>query len=540
MLPSHNPDGTQKVTRVVPRQPGHALGGRDVLAVPVPEVHRPRQQPRLVHVHAGGEPADRRSTSTTAGGPQIVHDVHQMGARAARLFAPPYVDPWEPNVDPALHRRRRTTSARTSRRASPPQGTEGRRDRTRSTTPGRPSRAYPHTHGGVRILTECASARMASPIEVPFADLRAGDRLRPAGAVVELPRPLAGRDLAPARHRGLPGAAATCAIARARRARTASTGCARSYEVNRRAARRAEPVRVRGARASRRTRWPAAALLAVLRTGGVEVHRARASFEAGGRAFAAGLPRRPDGRSRSAPSRSRCSSGSTTPTSAPSPGGPPQRPYDVTAHTLPLLMGVDVVADRRPPFHADLEPVGEPRRRAGPRSRAAGGSSPWATGRRTSWPSAACCGAGSPVRWATAAFSDGGRDFPAGTLLVPRRPPRPRLEPAGRASWGSSARAVCAAAAGARPLRAPRVGLYQSWVASMDEGWTRFVFEHQAGVDYETLHDARRPRRRPARALRRDRAARPAGAGRSATATPPGAMPPEYVGRPRARRASRA
>jgi hypothetical protein len=35
------------------------------------------------------------------------------------------------------------------------------------------------------------------------------------------------------------------------------------------------------------------------------------------------------------------------------------------------------------------------------------------------------------------------------------------------------------------------VGLYQSWVSSPDEGWTRFVFEHHAGLPYEVLHDAR-------------------------------------------------
>src|SRR4029079_18446622 len=37
-------------------------------------------------------------------------------------------------------------------------------------------------------------------------------------------------------------------------------------------------------------------------------------------------------------------------------------------------------------------------------------------------------------------------------------------------------------------VRAPRVGLYKSYVASMDEGWTRWIFE-QWGIDYTSLEN---------------------------------------------------
>ena len=39
------------------------------------------------------------------------------------------------------------------------------------------------------------------------------------------------------------------------------------------------------------------------------------------------------------------------------------------------------------------------------------------------------------------------------------------------------------------PVKSPRIGLYQPWTASMDEGWTRWVIE-QHEFPYATLHNA--------------------------------------------------
>jgi hypothetical protein len=91
-----------------------------------------------------------------------------------------------------------------------------------------------------------------------------------------------------------------------------------------------------------------------------------------------------------------------------------------------------------------------------------------------------------PVRWATARFQDRGHVFEAGTLLVPSSA-RASLEAMAR-ELGLVARAVSARPEGLA-LSSPRIGLYQSYDASMDEGWTRYVFDKDLDVRYATLHD---------------------------------------------------
>jgi Zinc carboxypeptidase len=101
--------------------------------------------------------------------PQIVHDIHQQGAFGSRLFLPPYMQPVEPNVPKQIVEGYTELGNYIAKevRAKGFQGIT-----TNSTYDAwSPSRAYSHYHGGVRILSETASARIASPITVKFDDL---------------------------------------------------------------------------------------------------------------------------------------------------------------------------------------------------------------------------------------------------------------------------------------------------------------------------------------------------------------------------------
>jgi hypothetical protein len=109
--------------------------------------------------------------------PQIVHDIHQQGAMGSRLFLPPYMQPVEPNVPQQIvegYTELGNYLAKEMRAA----GFKG--ITTNSTYDAwSPSRAYSHYHGGVRILQESASCRLATPIIVKFEQLQSREGYDP-------------------------------------------------------------------------------------------------------------------------------------------------------------------------------------------------------------------------------------------------------------------------------------------------------------------------------------------------------------------------
>ena len=431
---------------------GTPFEGTDA-AVPLPEVHRPRQQPRLVHVHAGGEPADRARTSTTAGGRRSCTTCTRW-ARARRA-----------HVRPALRRplgaQRRSRAARGGGDAGHARGGAAHRARasraswsTRIYDAWTPARAYPHTHGGVRILSETASARLATPIEVPLR----GPRARASATTRKVaswnfPAPWPGgtwrlRDIVDYQ------LAATRAILDARRAQPRVLAA----HVPRR-----EPAGAPRARSPTRSCCPPGQRRPAGR--GRAPARAAHGRRGGAPRARAVRGRRPQLRRRaptSCPMAAAVQRVRQDAARAPAlsrhprqcPGGPPQRPYDVTAHTLPLLLGVDGGGGRAP-FTARPRAGGGGRASRRAASRGADAGSPSATA------TAGCVALGRLLRAACRcagrrdAFTDDGRRYPAGTLLAPgsaRGPPGARWP----GSSGLVAHGGRRAPARARPARAAR------------------------------------------------------------------------------------
>ncbi len=337
LVPSLNPDGSQMVVDWYESTLGEPWAGAG--------------PPFLYHHYVGHDnnrdwyaftQAETKHTVTKLHNvwhPQIVHDVHQMGSKGVRFFIPPWTDPVEPNVDPLLVA---GINAIGTTMAWEMYG-QGKRGIVVNAIfdAWTPARAYQHYHGGVRILTETASARLATPITVPFDSLEARRDADPRKSSWRFPEPWPGGEWHLADIVDYMEAGATALLRQA--ALNRERWLTNFYQIGLRA--------VAG-----REGWPRAFLIPVdgqnpdgladlvriLVTGDVEVHRARTGFVLNDRHFEAGTYVVPMDQPYSAFAKTMLEI-QQYPALEEYPGGPLKRPYDATAHTLPLLMGVEVV-----------------------------------------------------------------------------------------------------------------------------------------------------------------------------------------------------
>ena len=282
--------------------------------------------------------------------PIITHDMHQMGSGGARIFVPPFDDPYDPNVHPIL-RQGIATVGQAMASALISEGKGGVEWLSRYDL-WAPARQYMVYHGQPRILTEIASVNLADPLinqnGAPFG---------PQEQRWNFPLPYRRSDW---RLRDIVDYGNTVAIAgMAHVAKYRTTWLENFYKVHADWVNRTEPPYAFVLPAAQRDPYETLQLLDIMRTAEVEIHQAKGAFKAGGKDYAAGSwvirTAQPYGAfAKTMLERQKY------PDLRLYPGGPPKPPYDVTGHTLGMLMGVTVDQIEQK-FDAALEPVKTPR-----------------------------------------------------------------------------------------------------------------------------------------------------------------------------------
>ncbi|WP_406700787.1 M14 metallopeptidase family protein [Singulisphaera sp. Ch08] len=479
LVPSANPDGVDKVAHWYERSKGHSWEGNGL--------------PELYHKYAGHDTnrdwfmLNLKETQLLTHLlykewlPTILYDVHQMGSRGARLFVPPFFDPINPNLDPRIHQSIFMIGAHMAGdlAAAGKQGVLTNAMYDNWWNGG--NRTTPQRHNIVAVLTEAASVRMASPIFLEKNELTGGSRgFRDHSPTVNFVDPWPGGWW---RLRDIVDYELICA----RSILTLAANSRHAFQTNLRAMARdairkgeSEPPFAWIVPRDQRDPGTARELVRILHDTGIEVRRATKPFQADGVSYDAGAWILPAGQ----PYRNHLKDMMERQVypSRFTANGVPETPYDVAGWTLPLQMGVQAsaVGSR---FTADSERLDRIEPIQGQRS-----------------------GENAPRFFALAHQSND--DFIVVNALLDADVTVKVNEANGQLSFPADAKteAVLDRAlptVSSRPvghendpnpksshvLRRGRIGVYQPWNPSMDEGWTRLVLE-KFRIPFVTLHNA--------------------------------------------------
>jgi hypothetical protein len=479
LLPSLNPDGHTIVVDWYRRTKGTPFDGG--------------QMPWLYHKYVGHDinrdafmmnMAESRTLSRFFYGewhPQVFLAMHQMGGRGARMFVPPNYEPLHPNYDPLIWREAAVLGQAMALELE-------RHDRAGVISnalfdyywPGYEDSA-PLGHNTVCLLTEVAGARLATPLTVAPGDLSGGAPGFPAYAPqVTFPNPWPGgtwhlRDVVDYELDAVRGLLGAVVAYRREIVEDFYTMGRRAVEKGRAGSPFAFIVPT-----DQRDPNATAKLVNLLIEGGVEVQQAQEPFHVDNVTYAAGTAIVPMAQPYRAYVKTLLER-QEYPVRRLARNMPPERPYDVAGWTLPWQMGVRVDRADQPfplPLLSRL-------------ARATVAPAPLWGEKKASFYVIDAAGTGGilalnrlldarlETAWLTTGREVNGYRYPAGSLVV---------------SGGSKARDIVLAIVRDLGLRADgvrgkrfaggqtkasraRVGLYKPWTASMDEGWTRYLFD---------------------------------------------------------------
>ncbi|HEX9974895.1 MAG TPA: M14 metallopeptidase family protein, partial [bacterium] len=407
--------------------------------------------------------------------PQVHLDEHQMGSRGPRMFVPPYKDPMSDNLSPMLMRVEALFGSNMSFRLEE-QNKAGVVDSYvfDSYWPGGTRTAA--WKNIVSMLTEMASCNIASPIFIDDIELSAGGKgLIDYKQQVNFPNPWRGgwwrlRDIMDYELIASYSFLETSAKYRKDILRS-------FYMMNLSAIKQGkeEPPFAYVIPPEQHDPITAAKLAEILLEHGIEIYQSKQDIVLSGKIFPASsmiIPLAQPLR----PFIKEIMEVQTFPEIRLSSDGEPLSPYDVTAWSLPIQMGVKCVSVDQS-FQAELERLTAPPYPAG---KVLGTSSTgYAISHRFNNTSAAVnrlTKDNYAIFAATSEFADNGKIFEAGTIIIPaEKGIDTELNNIAKDLHFPIFALTQELPPGLKKIKPVRLGLYKPWRASMDEGWTRWL-----------------------------------------------------------------
>jgi hypothetical protein len=408
--------------------------------------------------------------------PIITHDMHQMGGGGARIFVPPFTDPFDVNIHPLLALGQSTVgqAMATALLAAGKTGVVWNQQYDMWT----PARQYMVYHGQPRILTEIASSgALADPFVSP-----GGRAIGPQESRWNFPVPYSGTSWTLKDQVDYGVIAAMAGMSHV--AKYGREWLYNFYQVHRDWVRYDKGPYAFVVPATQRDPYAAYEMLEILDVGDVEIDRATAPFTAGGRQYPAGSWVIRTAQPYGAFAKTMLER-QVYPDLRLFPGGPPEPPYDVTAHTLWMLMGVTVDAiDAR--FDAPLARL----EKIAPVPRAIDGAGGVYLVGPESYGAfrmvAELQAAGVPVTRMAGAFAAEGRAFAPGSFRIAATPASTKIVEAA-ARLGIPVTRVAKGPSGDGFELKPRtkVGLFRG-ANNMPGGWMLWLLE-QYGINHAVM-----------------------------------------------------